>query len=42
MTTERMITVRTTATMARMTGEDNKNGKDDDIEDDSDNGKEDL
>jgi hypothetical protein len=30
---------RTTATMARMTGKDNNNGKDNDSEDDDGNGK---
>ncbi len=37
----RVMTARTTATMARMTGEDDNDGKDDDSKDNSNDGKND-
>jgi hypothetical protein len=40
-TMSRTMTLRTTATMARMTGKDNNDRKDDDSEDDGGNGKDD-
>ncbi len=39
--TSRIMTARTTVMMARMTGKDDNDGKDDDSKDDSNDGKND-